>query len=270
MPAAYLFDLDGTLYTDAGPIPGAADLLRELKRRGVPYRCVTNTTSRPRREIVGRLRANGFDIDESEIQSPARVAVALAQERGYTTVAPFVPEATLVDLEGLDLVGGTSGRPSAPMPVHRSAVLLADLGERWSYALMQEAFGLLMAGAELIALSRDRYYQRHDGLALDAGPFVAALEYATDKSAIVAGKPSAEFFHMAARSLALPEGASRHDIAMVGDDLFSDVQGAQRAGYQGWLVRTGKFREENLKRSGVTPDRVLGSVAEVVVGRLDG
>jgi ribonucleotide monophosphatase NagD (HAD superfamily) len=50
-------------------------------------------------------------------------------------------------------------------------------------------------------------------------------------------------------------------MAMVGDDLWSDVQGAQHAGLQGWLVRTGKFRESALVESGIRPDRVLESVA---------
>jgi ribonucleotide monophosphatase NagD (HAD superfamily) len=50
---------------------------------------------------------------------------------------------------------------------------------------------------------------------------------------------------------------------MVGDDLWSDVQGAQRAGLQGWLVRTGKFREDVLLGSGITPDRILSSVTEL-------
>jgi ribonucleotide monophosphatase NagD (HAD superfamily) len=50
---------------------------------------------------------------------------------------------------------------------------------------------------------------------------------------------------------------------MVGDDLWSDVEGAQRAGLQGWLVRTGKYQEMALRESGILPDRILESVAEL-------
>jgi HAD superfamily hydrolase (TIGR01458 family) len=139
-------------------------------------------------------------------------------------------------------------------------VVLGDLGERWTFALLQEAFEQLMAGAALVALSRDRYFRQGDRLALDAGPFVAALEYAAGVSAAVAGKPSPAFFEAAVRSLGL---AADRSVAMVGDDLWSDVQGAQRAGLQGWLVRTGKFREEALRDSGIAPDRILSSVADL-------
>jgi HAD superfamily hydrolase (TIGR01458 family) len=136
--------------------------------------------------------------------------------------------------------------------------MLGDLAEGWSYEMLQEAFEYVMGGAAIIALSRDRYWQRGDRLALDAGPFVAALEYATGAAARVAGKPSPAFYAAALASLGLPASTR---AAMVGDDLWSDVQGAQRAGLEGWLVRTGKFREEALRDSGIAPDRVLPSVA---------
>jgi HAD superfamily hydrolase (TIGR01458 family) len=139
-------------------------------------------------------------------------------------------------------------------------VILGDLGEGWNYTLLQEAFDYLMSGASLIALSRDRYWLRGDRLALDAGPFVAGLEYATGKTAGVAGKPSRAFYSAALRSLGLEPTTK---AAMIGDDLWSDVQGAQQAGLQGWLVRTGKFREETLRESGIIPDRILDSVAEL-------
>jgi phospholysine phosphohistidine inorganic pyrophosphate phosphatase len=259
-PTAYLLDLDGTLYAGGGAIPGAVETLGRIRARGVPFRLVTNTTSRSRAMLVERLRGYGFDTRPDEIFTATLAGVALARQAGYDLVAPFVPEAALEDMTDLDLVGGTSGRATDKPPRRPAAVILGDLGERWTYALLQEAFEYLMAGAALIALSRDRYWLSDGRLALDAGPFVAGLEYATGTTATVAGKPSAAFFAAALSSLGLkdPSGA-----AMVGDDLWSDVQGAQRAGLQGWLVRTGKFRAEVLEGSGIVPDRILASVAEL-------
>jgi HAD superfamily hydrolase (TIGR01458 family) len=135
---------------------------------------------------------------------------------------------------------------------------VGDLAERWTYQLLQEAFEYLMDGADLIALSRDRYWLRGERLALDAGPFVAALEFASGRPARVAGKPSEAFYAEALGSLGMETSRA---VAMVGDDLWSDVEGAQRAGLQGWLVRTGKFRESALRESGIHPDRILDSVA---------
>jgi HAD superfamily hydrolase (TIGR01458 family) len=253
-PAAFLLDLDGTLYSGDAAIPGAADALAHLRHGRVPFRLVTNTTSRSRRMLVERLAGYGLSVRAEEIVTATLAGATLLRARGFSRVAPFLPSAALEDLAGLTLLGGTSDRPAGPA----EAVVLGDLGERWTYALLQEAFDHLMAGAALVALSRDRYFRQGERLALDAGPFVAALEYAANTSAEIAGKPSLAFFAAAVSSLGLPLDRS---VAMVGDDLWSDVEGAQRAGLQGWLVRTGKFREEVLRSGSVWPDRVLESVA---------
>jgi HAD superfamily hydrolase (TIGR01458 family) len=157
--------------------------------------------------------------------------------------------------------GGGAKSLSTRPPVRPPAVLIGDLGAQWSYALMQEAFEYLDAGARFLALSRDRYFYSAEGLRLDAGPFVAALEYATGREATVVGKPSAAYYAEAVAGVGAAGAAGR--VAMVGDDLWSDVQGAQQAGCQGWLVRTGKFREEALRQSGVTPDRIIDSIADL-------
>jgi HAD superfamily hydrolase (TIGR01458 family) len=263
VPSAYLFDLDGTLYTDAGRTPGGPELLRRLRDRKVPYRFVTNTTSRPRRLLVERLRGCGYDVGRDEIQTPITAALTVARARGYRVVAPFVPIPALEDLEGFKFVGGTAFSGTTSPSAHPDAVIIGDLGEAWTFEHLQQAFEYLMQGADLLALSRDRYFLTTRGLTLDAGPFVAALEYATGKGATVAGKPSPDFFRAAAAGLGLPQNTDPREIAMVGDDLWSDVEGAQRAGYQGWLVRTGKFREDRLRESGIVPDRVIESVASV-------
>jgi phospholysine phosphohistidine inorganic pyrophosphate phosphatase len=254
-PQAYLLDLDGTLYSSDGATPGAPEALARLRKQKIPYRLVTNTTSRSRAMLVQRLQDYGFDVSAEEVFTATVAGAEVVKDAGYRCVAPFVPEPALSDLQDLELCGGTSGPAASRAP---EAVLVGDLGEYWTYALLQEAFDYLMSGAALIALSRDRYWLHAGRLALDAGPFVAALEYAAGKSAVVAGKPSTAFYATALRSLGLDAPAQ---TAMVGDDLWSDVQGAQRAGLQGWLVRTGKYREAVLRESGIKPDRILDSVA---------
>jgi HAD superfamily hydrolase (TIGR01458 family) len=202
-----------------------------------------------------RLAGYGFEVAPEEIFSATLAGAGVARAAGYRRVAPFVPDAALEDMHDLVLAGGTSGTAPVQPP---QGVIIGDLGERWTYDLLQEAFEYLMGGAALIALSRDRYWLKDGRLALDAGPFVAGLEFATGKTAIVAGKPSEGFFRAARESLGLETASA---VVMIGDDLWSDVDGAQRAGLQGWLVRTGKYQESVLRDSGIKPDRVLESIA---------
>ena len=231
--------------------------LARLRREGIPLRLVTNTTSRSRAMLVERLRGYGFEVAPEELFTATVAGGALARGAGYRSVAPFMAEPALEDLSGLDLAGGTCNRTRAGVP---DAVIVGDLGERWSYALLQEAFEYLMAGAALIALSKDRYWLNQDRLLLDAGPFVTALEFATGKSAAVAGKPSSAFYAAAMASLGAGPASS---VVMIGDDLWSDVEGAQRAGLLGWLVRTGKYRDNVLRESSIRPDRILDSIADL-------
>src|SRR3954469_17812771 len=199
-PEGYLVDLDGTLYAGGAAIPGAVSTLARLRQQNIPVRLVTNTTSRSRTMLVERLQGYGFRISPEEVFTPTRAGGALALRAGHRRVAPFMPESALEDLADLELAGGTCNRPAQEVP---EAVIVGDLGESWTYSLLQEAFHYLIAGATLIALSKDRYWLNQERLVLDAGPFVAALEFATGKSAIVAGKPSFAFYTAAVQSLGL-------------------------------------------------------------------
>jgi HAD superfamily hydrolase (TIGR01450 family) len=200
-PGAYLLDLDGTLYAGGGAVPGAPQALQRLRGRGIPFRLVTNTTSRSRSMLVHRLAGYGFEVATEEVFTATIAGAQLAHSAGHTCVAPYVLEPALEDLQGFDLIGGISRLRGSRPP---DAILVGDLGDRWTYSLMQEAFEYLMAGAAFIALSRDRYWLRDGRLALDAGPFVVGLEFASGKSAAIAGKPSPCFIRLHCRVSAPP------------------------------------------------------------------
>ena len=241
-----LVDLDGTLYVGDEPVEGAREAMGNLKSSGLVLRYVTNTTRKPRREVSAHLRSLGFEVDEAEIFTPAKAAVGLIGEK---SCFPLVDESLLEDLARITL---TEDRPDH--------VLVGDLGEGFTYGRLNAAFRCLMDGAELIALQRNRYWRREDGLVLDAGPFVAALEYATGKGATVVGKPERGFFQLALEDL----GLRSDEVAMVGDDAEADVAGAQAAGLKGVQVRTGKYRPETEG----APDLTLDSIA-ALPGALD-
>jgi HAD superfamily hydrolase (TIGR01458 family) len=223
-----LLDLSGVIYVQDEAVPGAAEALATLRSSGMPIRLVTNTTMRPRRSILERLERLGIDADPSELITPATLAARRCEEAGYESVSLIVLDELREDLEGLREGDG---------PV--DAVIAGDLGDRWDYEVLNRAFRRLMDGAELIALQKNRYWETSEGISLDAGPFVAALEYATGREAEVLGKPSDAFFQLALSEL----GVGADAVAMVGDDVEADVGGAMDAGLAGILVRTGKYRD---------------------------
>src|SRR6476469_7542909 len=249
--AAILLDVDGVLHVSGEPIAGAAAAVRRLRERGHRIRFVTNTTTRSRAQVVEHLRTMGIDLDEGELQTTGAVAArALAGKRVLALTMPGI----LDDLDGLQLIG-----------MNADAVLIggADEGEEtgrvFSYLNLNRAFLELEAGADLYCLHKNRWWQTADGPKLDAGAFVAGLEFASGIEATVLGKPSPEDFGAALESIdADPELAW-----MVGDDVEGDVRGAQRHGMRTVLVRTGKFRPDEVEDSGVMPDGIISSVAQL-------
>lgn len=245
---ALLLDLSGVIYVQDEAVPGAAEALEQLREAGLRVRLVTNTTMRPRRSILERLDRLGIETDPAELLTPATLARRRCEEAGYDSVALVVLDELREDLEGLEESGGGV-----------DAVIVGDLGDRWDYQVLNRAFRRLIEGAELIALQKNRYWETAEGLSLDAGPFVAALEYAVGREAEVVGKPSPAFFELALGDL----GVSADRAAMVGDDVEADVGGALDAGIAGILVRTGKYREEDVRASGIEPTATVDSIADV-------
>lgn len=260
-----LLDLDGTVYTEAGPIPGAREALAAVRAAGLPLAFVTNTTRKPRSAILAHLRKLGVEAARGEVLTAPVAAAAWLCAEGARRVGLLVPRATWEDFEGLDLTGPEPGPPGgrgaeAPGPPVDHLVV-GDLGEAWDAPTLNWGFRHLLAGARLVAIQKNRFWETGSGLALDAGAFVAALEYASGREATVVGKPSRAFFEAAVGGLGVPAGR----CVMVGDDLESDVAGAREAGLVGVLVKTGKFRLDGRDEGEARgrADAVLESIAEL-------
>lgn len=242
---AVIFDIDGVLTENDRPVTGAARVVATFKEAGVPVRFLTNTTSRGRDHLAKDLVRSGFNASPEEVFCPSRAAGEYLRERG-ASARLLVREGALADFEGVV--------PKTELP---DAVVVGDLAHEWSFELMNEAFRLIHeVGAQLIGLGRTRYWKMEDELQLDAGPFITALEYATGKDALIFGKPDPAIFEAVIADIGLPAC----QIAMVGDDILSDVDAAMRVGLIGIQVRTGKFRDSDLEGS-VTPNAVIDSVS---------
>lgn len=247
---AVLLDLDGTIYHNERLLPGAAEALRALRRAGIPYAFVTNTTSKTRAALGTRLARLGLDADPALLFTPASAARAYLLERGHTRCHFLMAGEVLEDFGGIEAVDASP-----------QSVVVGDLSEDASfrYERLNRALHHLLDGSELVTLALNRYFLGADGYVLDVGAIVAGLEYASGRKAMLMGKPAAAFFGIALSSLGVPAA----DAICVGDDLESDVLGAQDAGMRGVLVRTGKFREEVLARAPARPTFVIDSIADL-------
>jgi HAD superfamily hydrolase (TIGR01458 family) len=249
--AAILLDVDGVLHVSGEPIPGAAEAVQRLRADGHRLRFVTNTTTRSRAQLAADLRAHGIELDDAEVQTTAGAAVAALRGR---RVLALVMQALVGDLEGLELVG-----EGAEVVLLGGADETEETSRVFSYMNLARAFAELQLGAELYCLHRNRWWQTKRGPLLDSGAFVAGLEYAARIEATLIGKPSPSYFLNACQAL----DAEPSMTWMVGDDLESDVEGAQGVGMRTVLVRTGKFRPDEVETSRAVPDGIVSSIAHL-------
>ena len=249
--AAILLDVDGVLHVSGEPIPGAADAVRRLRDNGHRLRFVTNTTTRSRSQLAEELRNLRIEVEDADVQTTAAAAVRAL--RGKRVLA-LTMHALVGDLDGIELVGEGA-----------DAVLLGGADETpetnlvFSYMNLARAFSELGLGADLYCLHRNRWWQTKRGPLLDGGAFVAGLEYAAEVEAVVLGKPSRSYFAAACEAL----DADPEMTWMVGDDFETDIVGAQGIAMRTVLVRTGKFRPDEVEQARRRPDGIVSSIAHL-------
>ena len=248
-----LIDLDGVIYQDEHIIPGALETLDWIRQKQIPHLFVTNTTSRSRSTLLGKFDRFGFAAELAELMTPIVAAKQYLASQGHRRIAAFVTPDAAREFNEVEMI-----------PTHSQqsvdAVVIGDLGEAWNYQQLNDAFRLLMQEPrpQLIALGMTRYWRGRGGLLLDVAPFVRALECAAACEAVVVGKPAPAFFDAALSELQ----CSAAQTFMIGDDISSDTDAAQKCGIRAIQVRTGKFREADLNGS-IEPFVLLDSIADL-------
>jgi HAD superfamily hydrolase (TIGR01458 family) len=238
-----LCDIGGVLYVGDSPIEGAIEAVRSIKHR-YPVRFVTNTTQKTGAQVVQKLQEMGFEIEPDEVITALDVTRQFLEREGAGACYLLTDDAA-------DYFRDLHEKPCR-------YVVVGDAQKNFSYEHLNRAFRVLMDGGTLLAAAKNRYFMDSDGaLSMDAGGFVAALEYACNTEAQIIGKPSLEFYHLVCASMDVKPEA----CVMIGDDIESDIMGAQEAGLKAALVKTGKFIPGDLLQ-GIIPDAVIDSIAD--------
>lgn len=243
-----LIDLDGVLYVGDQIIDGAIQVINQIHASNMPCRFITNTSTLSLNGLQLKLAKLGFNIPSSEIISAPQAALLYLAKQSEPICRLLLAENVKQDFLQF---------PQSDQNV--THVVIGDIGEKWTYNLLNELFLNVMQGAKIIAIHKNRFWQTEHGLQMDIGGFVSALEYATGTQAMIIGKPSADFFKVALEDM----GLQAHEAMIIGDDIDADVNGGQQAGLQGVLVRTGKYRKAYISQSSVKPDLVIDSIKDL-------
>ncbi len=242
-----LLDLDGVFYVGERAIEGGQASLQWLREHAIPFRFITNTTTRSPASLLEKLEKFGLHAKASDVFTAVSATVSYLENAGANSVHLLVRDEVKPAFKAFK----QSDSPDF--------VVIGDIGARWHYDELNQVFNMLMEGATLLTMHKNKYWQGENGLLMDIGAFVAALEYVSGQEAIVVGKPNGAFFSLACQSM----GLANHDVAIIGDDIESDIGGGRTAGLRSALVKTGKYRARTLAETKVRPDWVIDSIADI-------
>ncbi|KAH9975388.1 HAD-like domain-containing protein [Lactifluus volemus] len=271
-----LIDLSGTIHIGTQPIPGSAHAIQRLRASSTPFRFCSNTSKESTAALRSTLAKMGIETHDNEVWTSIGAVNSLLRTKGLTR--PFI---LATESAADECRRGIHGDPSLPY----DSVVVAFAPAQFDYVALNAAFRVLMnehptqrgrpqSDCPLIATHCARYIGDSDGaLSLGPGPFVAALENASGRTAEIVGKPEKKFFELVLNSLESGMHGQEGIVAVIGDDVQNDLgDGAVGLGF--WRVlgtlRSGKYRDGDETREGVRPpDEVCDSFASFVDSLLE-
>lgn len=234
-----IFDIEGTLTIDQKAIDEVAMTLEYLRAKGYQMRFVTNMTGKTPKQLSDNLKILGFYIEADEIETSVTTAIKYLDQH-------------FKDSKGfLALPSTLQSQFSHIQQDHQSPefVVLGDLEDEMNYALLNKIFSYLRNGAQLIAFHRNLFFMRDNEYLLDTGIYIDAFEKLLFHKTIITGKPSKEIFVTAMTSM----GLKSDEVIIIGDDINTDIKGAELLGITSVLVETGKFQ---LTKGAIVPECV--------------
>jgi len=246
-----LLDVDGVCVMGEEAIPKSAAALGQLRTLVKGHRLITNQSQASCTSVMQKLQRLDFDVRQGEVFS------ALSAARNHVVQRQLRPMCLLTKGAMEEFQDFETEKPNA--------VVIGTAPDEMHYKRLTEAMRVLMEKeSELIAVNKGRYFRESGEFQLMAGPFVAALEYATGKSATVVGKPSPDFFNAVVRDAAGGQEIPLEQVVMVGDDVRDVIQGAMDVGMRAILVRTGKYRPGDEELCRPAPLAVVDCLADAV------
>ncbi|AGI47242.1 putative sugar phosphatases of the HAD superfamily [Thermoplasmatales archaeon BRNA1] len=253
----FAIDMDGTVYKGDNPIPGAKEFIAELRKRGIPFRFLTNNSSHTRGFFAARLKRLGFDVTDDDVLSSTLATTRfIADKRKGKTVRVIATPDVCKEIEVSGIQMCQTGQPD---------IVLLTFDTTIDYAKINDGYHCMLAGSELIATHPDDVCPTEDSYDVDIGPFIRLYESLTGKDATVIGKPNRLMLEMAGAEMGIPP----EDVVMIGDRLSTDIRMAELAGTRSILVLSGETDRAIFESSDSRPTFVLDSVADIVPQLLD-
>lgn len=255
MPAAYIFDLDGVVYRGSTLITGAIETISYLRKTRHRVIFLTNNATSTRCNVAKKLIGLGISCSEEDvINSAYGTAVYILKTYGKSTIYPIGEQGLLDELvgQGHTIVDDAN--------TANAEIVVAGLDRAFTYEKLAKGLANIMNGAIFIATNTDALLPTENGFLPGAGSIVSSLATASGTEPLVVGKPHKLIMDIVIDHL----GIAAHECVMVGDRLDTDILGAVNAGMGTMLVLTGVETLESIKKSAISADIVIDSIADII------
>ena len=247
-----LSDIDGTLYFKGAPVPGAVEAVEMLREKGIKLLFFTNTDSKTPKNVYKSLIEYGFKVKEDDIFTPIIALKEFFKDKPDAKLYLVTTEEVKEEFQEFYIVRGSE------VPDY---VIVGDFRDNWNVNRLNNAFRYVIKHkAILLGTQGNKYYLDVNGEPIiDTGSFVHMIANAANVKPLIFGKPSKEYFLQALKKLNLPS----EDIIVIGDDIETDILGAQNANLRGILVKTGKGQYFNSSEVSIIPYKVIDSFSSL-------
>jgi HAD superfamily hydrolase (TIGR01458 family) len=244
---ALLIDLDGVLKLGNSPAPYVKEFFNFINENKIPACILSNSTLRTGEQVKEFFASHKIELKIPVITSfDATLAYV---NKNYKKVQVYCRNYLIHHFDGMI----DEADPEA--------IVVGDIEDRWNYHIVNDIFRKVLAGADLVAMHKNKFWNPEGELLIDAGAFITGIEYASGKEAILIGKPSPLYFKAALESI---NSNIEDGFIMIGDDIENDIKAAQDIGGKGILIYTGKTKfplDENIN---IKPDFEAHSLRNVI------
>jgi len=254
LPAAairgILCDMDGVIYHGNRILPGTLDFIAWLRRTGIPFLFLTNSSERSPRELSEKLHRLGVDIEEPHFYTSAMATAAF--------LASQTPGGSAYVIGQPGLINALYGAGFSTNDVNPDYVIVGET-PMYTYETIKKAVTLVRNGAKLIGTNPDLTGPAENGIIPACGALVAPIELSTGVKAYFVGKPNPLMMRTGLNLLGCP----RENALIVGDRMDTDIISGIEAGIETVLVLSGVTQREDLARFGFGPDYILDHVGQL-------
>lgn len=245
----YCFDLDGTVYHGTEPVPEAVSFIGNLRKNGIEPYYITNNSSATPKQVQQKLAAFGITAKAENIMTSAIATAKYCNELYAGATVQMIGEVGLQEAlqgEGIQIVQ------------ENPDVVVMGIDREINYEKLAGVSLAIRAGAKFIATNGDKAIPTERGLLPGSGSFVKLVEYSTEITPTLIGKPELYLFGYIQEQ----SGVSKEEMVMIGDNYDTDILGGIRYGIDTVHIDGGVTSLEEVKGKKDQPTYLFATFAD--------